>query len=159
MMLHQKIKTEIKQAMLAKEPVRLAVSRGLVAACTNELVARRRKPDEWLSDDETLTVIRRSVKQHQDSIDQFRAGGRADLVEQETAELKILKTYLPAASVGGSPEMDEKELKKLVQAKITALGAVSIKEAGKITGAVMKDLKGQADGALVKKIVLLSIRQ
>jgi len=144
-MLHQKIKEEIKQAMLAKEPVKLSVTRGLVAAFINELVAKRRKPDEWLNDNETLTVIRRAVKQRQDSIEQFRAGGREDLVAQESAELAILKTYLPA-------EMDEKEIEKLVKAKILALGAIPVKDSGKITGAIMKDLKGAADGALVKEI-------
>lgn len=94
-MLHQQIKAEVKRAMLAKEALKLAVVRALVAACTNELVAKRRKPDEILTDDEALAVIRRAVKQRQDSIEQFAAGGRTDLVKQETAELEILKTYLP----------------------------------------------------------------
>lgn len=93
-MLHEQIKNEIKQAMLDKDQVRLATVRGLVAAFTNELVAKRRKPDDWLSDEEARAVIRRAVKQRQDSIEQFRAGGRTDLVAQESAELEILKTYL-----------------------------------------------------------------
>ncbi|MBI2097361.1 MAG: GatB/YqeY domain-containing protein [Candidatus Vogelbacteria bacterium] len=93
-MLHEQIKNEIKQAMLAKDTVKLTVVRGLVAAFTNELVAKRRKPDEILTDEEALVVIRRAAKQHQDSIKQFRAGGRNDLVATETAELEIIKTYL-----------------------------------------------------------------
>ena len=73
-------------------------------------VAKRRKPDDWLTDNEALAVIRRSVKQHQDSIAQFTAGGRADLVEQETAELTVLKSYLP-------PALTEVEIEKLTQDK------------------------------------------
>lgn len=145
-MLHKQIKEEIKQALLAKEPVRLSVVRGLAAAFTNELVAKRRKPDEWLSDDETLTVIRRIIKQHQDSIAQFTAGSRPDLVAEETAELKILKIYQP-------PEISREEIEKLTKKKIKELGLSNKKDAGKLVGAMMKELANRADGATVKKIV------
>lgn len=145
-MLHQKIKEEIKQAMLVKDQLKLDVVRGLVAAFTNELVAKRRKPDGQLTDDEAVAVIRRGVKQRQDSIEQFRAGGRDDLADQESAELKILKTYL-------LPEISEEEIEKLVKAKIKELGVTDRTGAGKLTGIMMKDLKGQADGAVVKRIV------
>ena len=67
-MLHQQIKNDVKKAMLEKNPLKLNVIRGLLAACTNELVATRRKPDEILSDDETIAVVRRAAKQRQDSI-------------------------------------------------------------------------------------------
>lgn len=96
-MLHQQIKDDVKRAMLEKNPLKLNTIRGLLAACTNELVAARRKPDEILTDDETFAVIRRAARQRQDSIEQFRAGGRQDLVDQETAEFTILKNYLPVA--------------------------------------------------------------
>lgn len=145
-MLYQQIKDDVKKAMLEKNPLKLNAIRGLLAAGTNELVARRRKPEEMLKDDEVVTVIRRAVKQRQDSIEQFRAGGRDDLVKQETAELEIIKIYLP-------PELSEKEITKLIQKKITELGITDKKDAGKLTGAVMKDLQGQADGAIVKKII------
>ncbi|MEK7552520.1 MAG: GatB/YqeY domain-containing protein [Patescibacteria group bacterium] len=147
-MLHQQLKNGIKQALLEKNPLKLGVVRGLVAACTNELVAKRRKPDDWLTDEETLAVIRRAAKQRQDSIEQFRAGDRPDLVQQETAELAQLKTYLPIA-------LSENEIEKIVREKIAALGAETKLEAGKLIGALMKDLKNQADGAIVKKVVEL----
>src|SRR3989344_3512280 len=90
MSLQNDIKGQIKEAMLAKDQVRLLVVRGLVAAFTNELVAKSRKPTEELSDEEALAVIRRSVKQRKDSIGQFKAGGRQDLVDAESAELSVL---------------------------------------------------------------------
>lgn len=132
--------------MLEKNRMKLNVIRGLVAALINELVAKRRKPDEMLADDEALAVIRCAVKQRRDSIEQFAAGGRDDLVKQEMTELEILKTYLPQ-------EMSETEITKLAAAKIKALNITDRKDAGKLIGAVMKELKGQADGATVKKVV------
>src|SRR3989338_968340 len=83
--------------MLAKETVRLTVTRGLLAAFVNELVAKLRKPTEELKDDEALAVIKRAVKQHKDSIEQFAKGGRQDLVKEEKAELKILEIYFEDA--------------------------------------------------------------
>src|SRR5262245_38210348 len=96
MTLHQKLKTEVMEAMKNKEQVRLTTLRGLVSSCTNELVSLKRKPTEELSDEEVLSVIRRGVKQRKDSIEQFTKGGRNDLVENEKAELAVLEAYLPA---------------------------------------------------------------
>ncbi len=132
--------------MLAKDAVRLNTIRGLLAACTNELVAKKRKPTEELSDEEVLDLIRRGVKQRKDSIEQFKAGGRLDLVESEEAELKILETYLPA-------QMSEEEIITFVKNKIEQAGEIDKTKAGMFTGGIMKELKGKADGALVKKAV------
>ena len=90
-MLHEQIKNEIKQAMMAKDQLKLSVVRGISAAFTNELVAKKRKPDEVLSDEDALAVITRQAKQRKDSIEQFRAGGREDLASKEEAELKIIE--------------------------------------------------------------------
>ena len=144
-MLHQQIKDSIKEAMKAKDAVRLSVVRGLVSAFTNELVAKGKKPDEVLADDETLAVIKRASKQRQDSIDQFTAGGRADLAEKEQAELTIIKTYLPT-------QMSRGEIEKIAQVKIAELGANKSK-IGILVGAVMKEAKGTADGSVVKEIL------
>ncbi|TSC67296.1 MAG: hypothetical protein CEO19_285 [Parcubacteria group bacterium Gr01-1014_73] len=145
MTIHQKIKGEIKEAMLAKEAVRLTVVRGLAAAFTNELVAKRRKPTEELKDDEALAVIKRSVKQHKDSIEQFAKGGRKDLVKEEEAELKILETYLPKM-------LNEKEVRKIAEAVKAKLKFSDKAKIGIFVGATMKECKGLADGTLVKKI-------
>lgn len=146
MSLHEQIRGEIKLAMLAKEELRLSVVRGLVAGFTNELVAKGRKPDELLSDEEVLTVIRRQAKQRQDSITQFRAGEREDLASKEEAELAILNTYLPQL-------MAYDDIKKIALAKKSELGITAKTQAGQLMSALMKDLKGQADGGDVKKAV------
>ena len=152
-MLHEEIKGEIKKAMLAKNEVRLMVMRGLVAAFTNELVATKRMPQDILPDDDALAVIRRQVKQRKDSIEQFEKGGREDLANDEKAELAILETYLPQM-------MSKEEIKKIVEAKIAELGSSDLpaSQAGKaksgmLVGALMKELKGKADGADVKAVV------
>jgi len=146
MSLHTQIKEQIKEAMKAREEVRLLVLRGLLAAFTNELVALKRKPDGELTDEETLAVIRRAVKQRKDSIEQFTKGGRADLSDSETTELVILETYLPKM-------MPREDVLKIAKAKMQGLGVTDKSGAGKFMGALMKDLKGQADGDTVKSIV------
>ena len=145
MTLTEKIKADLKVAMLARETVRVITQRGLLAAFVNELVAKKRKPTEELKDDEALAVIKRSVKQHKDSIEQFAKGGRKDLVKEEEAELKILETYLPKM-------MDEKEIRKIATAVKTKLKISDKSKIGVFVGAVMKECKGLADGGSVKKI-------
>ena len=146
MSLHQEIKDQIKEAMKAKDTVKLGVVRGLVSSFTNELVSLKRTPQDELSDEEVLAVIRRAVKQRKDSIQQFTEGGRMDLVEPEQAELSVLETYLPA-------QMSREEVKKIAQAKMVELGVTDKSGAGKFIGVLMKDLKGRADGDVVKSVV------
>ncbi|MEK7581734.1 MAG: GatB/YqeY domain-containing protein [Patescibacteria group bacterium] len=146
MTLQQKIKEELKDAMRAKDIVRLNVIRGLLSAFTNELVAKKRKPNEILADGDAIPVINRAVKQHKDAIEQFEKGGRKDLADNEKDELIHLEKYLPA-------QMSEDELKPLIEAKIRELGVQDKAGVGKLLGVLMKDLKGKADGALVKKII------
>lgn len=146
MSLHQDIKGGVKQAMLAKDQVRLAVLRGLSAAFTNELVNQKRPPQEELSDEDALAVIKRSVKQRKDSIDQFVKGGREDLAEGEKAELAVLETFLPA-------QMSREEIQKIAEAKKAEMGATDKTKLGQLMGAVMKETKGNADGNVVKEVV------
>lgn len=146
MSLQQDIKESIKEAMKAKDQVKLGVVKGLSAAFTNELVTLGRMPQDELTDEEALNVIRRAVKQRKDSIQQFVAGGRPELAEDEKAELAVLETYLPAM-------MPEEEVEKIAKAKIEELGITDKSKAGQLMGALMKDLKGQADGDTVKSVV------
>jgi len=145
-MLHEEIKSSIKDAMRAKDEIRLRTFRGMVATFTNELVATKRTPQEMLSDEEALVVIRRMVKQRKDSIDQFEKGGRQDLVAEEKAELAILEVYLPQMMI-------REEIKKIAEAKKSEMGEVDKSKLGMFVGALMKDLKGKADGADVKAVV------
>lgn len=146
MSLHEQIKNNIKEAMKIGDKVRLEVMRGLVTAFTNELVATRRTPQDFLTDDEVLVVINRSAKQRKDSIDQFTKGGRLDLVEEEKAQLCILEEFLPKL-------MEKDEVVNYVKAKISEMGAIDPTTKGMFMASLMKDLKGKADGAMVKEVV------
>ena len=146
MSLHEQIRNEIKEAMKARDEIRLATVRSVSAAMTNELVAKRMKPDEMLSDEEVLAVIKRLVKQRQDSIEQFRAGDREDLASAEEAELNILKVYLPA-------QMSVEQIRSIAEAKKAEMGVTDKTKLGILVGAVMKATAGQADGNVVKEVV------
>jgi len=146
MAIHETLKKSIPDALRAHDEVRLRTLRSLVTAMTNEVVAKKRKPDEFLTDDEALAVIKRAVNQRKDSIEQFEKASRSDLVEPEKAELAILESYLPAM-------MDRDEIITIAKAKMVELGVSSKADAGKLTGALMKELKGKADGGDVKAVV------
>jgi len=145
-MLHEQIKNQIKESMKAGDKVRLEVMRGLVTAFTNELVATGKTPQDMLTDEEALKVITRASKQRKDSIEQFTKGNRMDLVDIETAQLHIIQEFLPKL-------MDKSEVEEIVKTKMKELGAVDITKKGIFMSSLMKDLKGQADGSLVKEVV------
>jgi len=146
MSLQETIKDGIKDAMKAKDETRLLVMRGVSAAFTNELVNTKRKPTDMLTDDEALAVITRLAKQRKDSIDQFRSGGREDLAENEERELAVLQAFLPAM-------MPMDEVRKIAEAKKAELGIADGSKKGMLMAALMKDLKGKADGGDVKAAV------
>lgn len=145
-MLHEQIKNGIKEAMLAKDSVKLETYRGMVAAFTNELVAKNRTPQDMLEDVEVLIVITRLAKQRKDSIEQFKKGNREDLVKEEEAQLKILETFLPKL-------MERSEVESLAKAKKDELDITDNAKKGMLMSALMKDLKGKADGMVVKEVV------
>ena len=145
-MLHEEIKNGIKEAMMAKDAVKLKAFRAMSAAFTNELIAKGKKPNETQEDAEAAAVVGRLAKQRKDSIEQFKKGGRQDLVEEEEAELKILETYLPKM-------MDKSEVEKIAKTKKQELGITDPSKKGMLMSAIMKDLKGKADGMTVKEVV------
>lgn len=146
MTLHEQIKGEIKAAMIAKDTVRLSVVRNMLSAFTNELVATGKTPQDMIDDTGALKVIKRLANQRKDSIEQFERGGRPELAASEKAELTILETYLPTL-------MSLEEIKKIALAKKEAFGFTDKAKAGQLTGAIMKDLAGKADGGDVKAVV------
>lgn len=145
-MIHEQIKEKIKEAMMAHDSVKLETYRGMSAAFINDLVAKGRRPNELLNDEEALVVITRMSKQRKDSIEQFKKGNREDLVKEEEAQLAILETYLPKL-------MEKDEVEAIVKAKKEELGVTDATGKGKLMAAIMKDLKGKADGMLVKEVV------
>lgn len=146
MTLHETLKDEIKNAMRAKDAPRLEVLRGVVTAFVNELVAKRKTPQEILDDDSALAVLRRLLKQRKDSIEQFNAGGRPELAEKERSEMVIIETFLPQM-------MSRDEIRKIAEAKKAELGVTDKSKMGQFIGAVMKACGGKADGNDVKAVV------
>jgi uncharacterized protein YqeY len=143
--MQEKIKAAIKPAMLAKDTVRLGTLRMLVAAFTNELVSQGRPPTDPLSDEDAMKVIKRLAKQRKDSIDQFVAGGRPELAEDEKAELTVIEEFLPQ-------QLSEAEIEAKVKAKL-ASSPVDPTKKGQFIGMMMKELGDTADGSLVKKVI------
>ena len=146
MSLHESVKGELKEAMKAKEAVRLRVVRGLLTMFMNELVATGRTPQDTLSDEEALAVIKRAAKQRKESITQFEAAGRDELAAPEKEELAVLEAYLPQL-------LSEEEILPIVVAKKAELGIDDTSKMGVLVGAVMKELAGKADGSMVKRVV------
>ena len=145
-MLQEQIKSGIKEAMMAKDAVRLETMRAISTAITNELVAKGKKPQDIMTDEEVIAVITRLSKQRKDSIEQFTNAKRDDLVAEETAQLAILETYLPKL-------MDASEVESIAKMKKDELGITDPTKKGLLMSALMKELKGKADGAVVKEVV------
>jgi uncharacterized protein YqeY len=132
----------MKNAMRAGEKARLATIRLILSA------VKQREVDEriTLDDSQVLAAIEKMIKQRKEAITQFEAGGRADLVAKETAEIAILQAYLPA-------QMSDAEIDALIAEAIASTGAASIKDMGKVMGVVKAKAQGRADmGAVSARI-------
>ena len=138
MTLQQRVDSELKEAMRAKDATKLNVLRMLKSALKYAAIAKSDAEAE-LSDAEAVQVIRKQAKQRQDSIESFEKGGRAELAEKEKEELAILNTYLPQ---GMSPD----ELAKVVRETIAELGATSKAQMGAVMKALQAKVGGRADG-------------
>ena len=114
MTIHEKIKSGIPEALKARDEVTLRTYRSLVTVMTNEVVAKKRKPDEFLTDEEAIVVLKRAVNQRKDSIEQFTNAGRLELAEPEQQELAIISTLLPA-------QLTDAEIEAIIKAKIEEL--------------------------------------
>jgi len=145
MNLKEKINSDIKDAMRSGDTIRRDTLRFLDSAIKNTEIEKKKK-ETGLNDEEVLEVVARSVKQRNDSIQQYTDGGRPELADKEKVELEILKEYMPE-------QMSEDEIRKVVKEIISAAGTVSASDMGKIMGQAMGKLKGKADGNIVKKIV------
>jgi uncharacterized protein len=144
--LHEQIEGDLKTALKSGDKDRAGVLRFLIAALKNRQIEIKAKDKEYLSDEEAAAVVRRQVKQRKDSIAEYQKGGRADLAEKEKKELDFLENYLP-------DQMDEEKIREAVKAKMAELSVSDKTGFGKLMGAVMQELKGQADGDAVKKVV------
>jgi uncharacterized protein len=142
MALKERITEDMKTAMRAGQKDRLATIRLALAAI------KQREVDERITLDDTqvLAVLEKMIKQRREAVTQFEAGGRADLVAKENAEIELLKTYLPA-------QMSDADIDALIAAAIAASGATSVKEMGKVMAVVKPQVQGRADmGAVSARI-------
>ena len=141
-LLKDRITEDMKSAMRAGEKERLGTIRMILAAI------KQREVDEriTLDDSQVLAVLEKAIKTRKESIAQFEAGGRADLVAKENAELAVLQAYLPE-------QMNEAQIDALIAEAIAATGATSIKDMGKVMGIVKSKAQGRADmGAVSARI-------
>ncbi len=144
-MLKEKISADLKEAMKAGDQNKLAVLRMVNAAISNRKIEVRAKEgaERDLTDEEIIEVLTKEAKKRRESIVAFTSGGRADLAEGESAELKVLEAYLPTL-------MSEAEIKDVVT-KIVA--SLPVGEFGPAMKEVMKELKGKADASIVSKVL------
>jgi uncharacterized protein YqeY len=146
MSLHDELRESLKTAMKAKDAVTLTTVRSIMTACTNELVATGKTPQDQLDDTGILAVIKRLAKQRKESILQYEAANRPELAEPEKLELAVLETYLPTL-------MTQEQIRPVAEAKKAELGVTDKSKLGILVGAVMKELGGNADGGDVKAVV------
>jgi uncharacterized protein YqeY len=137
----KKIENDVKDAMRAGDRPRVSTLRLLLSALKNEKIQAHRD----LTDEEIEAVIRRSVKQRKDSIEQYAKGGRQDLVDTEQAEMELLQTYLPQG-------MSEQELESAVKSIIADRSITSRKEMGAVMKELMTRYKGKVDGRQAQEI-------
>jgi uncharacterized protein YqeY len=143
MTLTEQISRDITEAMKAKDPARLSALRMAKAALMNGEVAKGRALEEA----EAQQVLASLLKQRRDSIEQFTAAGRQDLVDKETAEVAVLERYAP-------PSASAAELEQAVAAAIAETGATTAKDMGRVMKAVMSSLTGKSvDGKAVNELV------
>ena len=140
---------DIKTAMKAKDTVSLTVLRALKSAIKNAAIEKG-GADAELDEGESLAVIRKQIKQRHDSITQFQDAGRADLAENEQAEVLILEKYLPTP-------LTEEEVSAIVTAAVSETGASSKADMGKVMKAVQAKAEGRADGKVLSQLVMKAL--
>lgn len=143
------IRDQLKQAMRDKNQPALDALRGVMSAFTNELVASGKSPQDEVTDDIALKVILRTIKQRQDAIQQFEAGGRTDLAEEDKKQLEVLMQFQPA-------QMAESDIREIATTKKAELGMTDKTKMGMLVGAVVKEIAARgesADGGVVKRII------
>jgi len=143
--LNDKILNDLKQAMIARQKLKLSVLRMLIAGLKNKKISLGRGKND-LSEEQIIEVVAGEIKKRKDSITAYEEGSRKELADKEREEIKILEKYLPE-------QISEEELKKEIKEIISSLGEVSEKDFGRVMGLVMPKFKGKADGNVVMAIV------
>jgi uncharacterized protein len=142
MAVESQLREDLRTAMRARDAQRMSAIRMVLTAI--QLVQADDPHD--LSDAEVLELIRKEVKRREEAVEMMREAGRLDMVAVEGTELEILKAYLP-------PLMSEAELRQVAQSLIEQMGATSVRDVGRVMGALMPQVKGKADGGVVNRVV------
>jgi len=142
-MLEDKILSDYKGAMKSRDQLKSSVLSFLRAEFMNTAITKKKNK---LDDAEIIAVIRKQIKQHQDSIEQFSKGNRRELADKEKKELEVLKSYLP-------PELPAEELRKLIDETAAAINAMDMKDMGRLMKEVGAKVSGKADPKLVSDLV------
>ncbi len=140
--LKERLINDMKEAMKAKDKVKLSTIRMINSLIKNAEIEKRGE----LTDDEIVSLLMKYAKQRRESIQMYEQGGRQDLVEKEKEELAIVESYLPE-------QMSEDEIRKIVEEVIRETGASSPKDMGIVMKNVMPKVKGKAEGSVVNRIV------
>jgi uncharacterized protein YqeY len=143
MEIREKIMTDVKQAMRDRDQVRLDSLRFLQSAIKNREIELR---PNAITAEEVMGVIKRLVKQRKESIEQYQAAARQDLVDKESLELKVLEAYLPS-------QMSKEQVESLVAQVIESTGAKSVKDMGAVMKEVLARAAGTADNRMVSEVV------
>ena len=147
MTLSERINNDLKEAMKSKDSFRLSVIRMVKGA----MQLAKPNPREELTDDDVITVISKQIKMRNDSIKEFEAAGRSDLVEQNKKEIEILNTYMPK-------QLSEEELTEIIDKVFEEVKPTSQKDMGLIMKNISPLVKGKADMSLVNKLVKERLR-
>ena len=143
MSLEENILNDYKEAMKKRDSIKSSALSLLRAELINVAISKNKKS---LDDNDVMSVIKKQIKQRQDSIEQFKKGNRLDLSEKESTELKILMSYLP-------PQLSEEEVSRLVEEAIAMVGAKDLKDMGSVMKEVNSKIAGRSDGRMVSDIV------
>lgn len=142
-MLEEKILNDYKEAMKAKDSLKSSTLSFLRAEIMKTAIDKKKKS---LDDNDVIAVIKKLIKQHQDSIEQFTKGSRQDLADKEIKELEVLKKYLP-------PQLSTDEINKIIEEAVATTGAQGLKDMGKVMKEVSAKVGQGADGKLVSDLV------
>ena len=148
-MLEEKILEDYKQALKAKDAEKVSTISFLRSQMKNLAIDKRQNA---LTDEDVISVLRKLVKQRRDSIEQFKAGNRQDLVEKEAKELEILLAYLPQ-------QVSDEKMKEIIEEVVRATGATSIQDMGKVMKELMAKFAGRSDNKLVSELVRQRLTQ
>ena len=142
-----RISEDLKDAMRAKDKIRLRTLRSLRSALQNKEIEQRKEGVETiLSEQDELAVLRKQVSQREDSIEQYEDAGREDLVRREREELNVLREYMPE-------QMGDEDLRNRLESIIEEVGASSMADMGPVMGKAMEQLRGRVDGSRVQAMV------